>query len=178
MIRQAITLALFTLALPLAGLLAGEAGTAIFNGKDFDGWQPKGKKEPLTGKTEAFNARFKVVGGSMVIDPDNKTQGYIETVREFPKDCVLKFDFKAGPKCNNDIFLRGIKFDIVPGNKENKNVKEGEWSTLEIVVTGDKVEHKINGEVARTSKSKVASSTLTIRAEFGAIEIKNIRVKN
>ena len=39
---------------------------------------------------------------------------------------MIRFDFKPGPECNNDILLRGIKFDIVPGNKENKDVKEGE----------------------------------------------------
>ena len=170
------------LGLPMASLIAGgdkvEAGyTLIFNGKDFAGWQPKGKKEPLTGKTEAFGGRFKVVGGSMVIDPAVKTGAYLETVREFPKDVVLKFDFKAGPMCNNDIFIRGTKFDIVPGNKENKTVKEGEWATCEIIVSGDNVEHKINGESARKSTSKEKAGPFIVRAEFGGIEIKNLRVK-
>ena len=88
---------------------------------------------------------------------------------------TIKFDFKPGPKCNNDIFLRGTKFDIVPGNKENKNVKEGEWYTFEIIVSGDKLEHKINGETARTSKAGDKATPFKLRAEFGAIEIKNIR---
>jgi hypothetical protein len=35
----------------------------------------------------------------------------------------------------------------------------------------------VNGEVARTSKSKTASSTFSIRAEFGAMQIRNMRVK-
>jgi len=42
---------------------------------------------------------------------------------------------------------------------------------------GDKVEHKIGGEVVRTSKPKEGSNPFKIRAEIGAIEIKNIRVK-
>lgn len=102
---------------------------------------------------------------------------YIETAKEFSKDVHIKFDFKPGPKCNNDFFLRGTKFDIIPGNKENKNVKEGEWYPFDIIVTGDKVEHKVGGETARTSKTKTNSSPFKLRAEFGAIEIKNIRVK-
>ena len=150
--------------------------TLIFNGKDLDGWQPKGKKEPLTGKSEAFKGRFVVEKGTLLIDPAVKGDSYIETTKEF-KDVHIKFEFNPGPKCNNDLFLHGIKFDIVPGNKELKNVKEGEWYTMEIIAKGDKVEHKVNGEVARTSKSKTASSTFAIRAEFGAMQIKNIRVK-
>ncbi len=169
--------------LQLPHLLAGEfklepGFTLLFNGKNLDGWkQAKGKKESLDGKTEAYKGRFKVTDGVLVYDPAVKGDSYIETVQEFGKDVHIKFDFNPGPKCNNDIFLRGTKFDIVPGNKENKNVKEGEWYTLEIIVKGDTLEHKINGETARTSKAGSKATPLMLRAEFGAIQIKNIRVK-
>ena len=152
--------------------------TLLFNGKNLDGWKEvNGKKEVLEGKTEAHGGRFKVVDGSLVYDPAVKGDLYIETIRQFGKDVHLKLDFKPGPKCNNDEFLRDTKFDIIPGNKENKTVKEGEWSTFEIVIVGDKVEHKINGEVVRTSKAGSKATPFKLRAEFGALEIKNIRVK-
>jgi len=152
--------------------------TLLFNGKNLDGWkEASGKKEALEGKTDAYNGRFKVVDGRLVYDPSVKGDLYLETVKTFGKDVHIKFDFKPGPKCNNDLFVRGTKFDIIPGNKENKNVKEGDWHTFEIVITGDKIEHKINGEVVRTSKAKPDATPFKLRAEFGAIEIKNIRVK-
>ncbi|HYT89681.1 MAG TPA: DUF1080 domain-containing protein [Gemmataceae bacterium] len=152
--------------------------TLLFNGKNLDGWrEAKGKKDALDGKTEAYNGRFKVVDGKLVYDPAVKGDRYIETVREFGKDVHIKFEFNPGPKCNNDLFLRGTKFDIVPGNKENKTVKEGEWYTMEIVVKGDKIEHKINGATVRTSKAGAKATPFMLRAEFGAIQIKNIRVK-
>lgn len=154
--------------------------TPIFNGKNLDGWkEASGKKEALEGKTEAYGGRFKVVEGRLVLDPDVKGDLHVETVRTFAKDVHIKFEFKPGPKCNNDLFLRGTKFDIVPGNKENKNVKEGEWTPFEIVVTGDKIEHKVGGETARTStlKADAPASPFRIRAEIGAMEIRNLRVK-
>jgi hypothetical protein len=165
--------------LPAADDFKLEPGfTLLFNGKNLDGWrEASGKKESLDGKTEAYKGRFKVVEGKLVYDPDVKGDLYIETAKEFGKDVHIKFDFKPGPKCNNDLFLRGTKFDIIPGNKENKNVKEGEWYTFEIVVKGDTVEHKINGETVRTSKAGDKATPFKLRAEFGAIEIKNIRVK-
>ncbi|MBI3858423.1 MAG: DUF1080 domain-containing protein [Planctomycetes bacterium] len=154
--------------------------TLIFGGKNLDGWKEwNGKKEPLEGKTEAHGGRFKVVEGRLVIDPSVKGDLHIETTREFAKDVTVKFDFKPGPKCNNDLFLRGTKFDIVPGNKELKSIEEEKWYTFEIVVAGDKIEHKVNGETARTAtlKADAAATPFRIRAEIGALEIKNIRVK-
>jgi hypothetical protein len=158
-----------------------EPGFALlFNGKNLDGWkEASGKKELLEGKTEAFNGRFKVVEGRLVYDPAVKGDLYIETAQEFGKDVHIKFEFKPGAKCNNDLLLRGTKFDIVPGNKECKAVKEGEWFAFEILVIGDKVEHKIGGETVRTStlKPDAAATPFKLRAEFGALEIKNVRVK-
>src|SRR5260370_802177 len=153
-----------------------EAGFAVlFNGKNLDGWKEASqKKEALEGKTEAYNGRFKVVEGKLVYDPNVKGDLYIETTREFAGDVHIKFDFKPGPKCNNDLFLRGTKFDIIPGNKENKNVKEGEWNAFEIVITGDKIEHKINDEVMRTAKAKPGATPFRLRAEVAASTVQNV----
>jgi hypothetical protein len=178
-----VILCAFLTFVPMARTSAGdfklEAGyVLLLNGKNLDGWREAGgKKDSLDGKTEAYDGRFKVVDGKLVYDPAVKGDRYIETVKEFGKDVHIKFDFKPGPKCNNDLFLRGTKFDIIPGNKENKNVKEGEWSTFEIIVTGDTIEHKINGTTARTSKVKGPATPFKLRAEFGAMEVKNIRAK-
>jgi len=179
------TLVLGSLAVlrPIPIVLAGdfklEPGfTLLFNGKNLDGWKEvSGTKESLDGKSEAYKGRFRVNDGKLVYDPAVKGDLYIETAKEFAKDVHIKFDFRPGPKCNNDFFLRGTKFDIIPGNKENKSAKEGEWSTCEIIVTGEKVEHKINGHTVRTSTAKSKTSTFKLRAEFGVIEVKNIRVK-
>jgi hypothetical protein len=190
--RRTSCLALCTclfLLMPLPGMSAGdfklEPGfTLLFNGKNLDGWKEVGGKKDaplaLDGKTEAYMGRFKVVDGKLVYDPAVKGDKYIETAREFGKDVHIKFDFKAGPKCNNDVFLRGTKFDIVLGKgKESKNVKEGEWCTFDLIVNGDMVEHKINGETARMTKGKAGAKAtpFKLRAEFGAIEVKNIRYK-
>lgn len=163
---------------PLPYLDAGEfklepGFSLLFNGKNLDGWQTKGKKESLDGKTEAFKGRIKVEKGSILIDYTMKGDSYIETTKQFAKDVTIRFDFKAGAACNNDFFLRGTKFDVVL--KGLKNVKEGEWSAMEISVKGDTVVHKINGDTVRTSKTKTESSSFMIRAEFGVIEVKNIR---
>ena len=179
-----ILLCTLVLILPLARMSAAEpaaeSGFApLFNGKNLDGWQTAKTTtpEPLQGKTEAFGGRFKVTDGILIYDPAVKGNLYIETIKEFAKDVHIKLEFNPGAKCNNDFFLRGTKFDIVPGAKETKDVKEGEWQTLEIIVQGDNVEHKINGQAVRTSKASAAASRFMLRAEFGVIQIRNIQVK-
>src|SRR4051794_38957167 len=90
--------------------------TPLFNGEDLDGWKTKKGDEKLDDKTQAYGGRFKVEGGLLLIDPKVKGDVTIETAKEFAGDVHIKFEFNPGPKCNNDLFLRGIKFDIVPGN--------------------------------------------------------------
>ena len=172
-----------TVLLPTSAMTAGESKlepgfTLLFNGKNLDGWRERKSKDTLQGKTHAFNGRFKVEDGVLTYDPAVKGDRYIETTKEFAKDVHFKFDFKPGPKCNNDVLFRGKKYDIIPGDKENKNVKEGEWSTFELTATGETLQYKINGEVERTTpKVKAVNSTFILRAEIGAMQVKNIRVK-
>ena len=152
-----------------------EAGfTLFFNGKDLSGWETK-QGVSLENKTESPDQRFKVRDGELVIDPDVKGDVVIQTTRKFSGDVHLKFEYLPGPGCNNDLFFRGIKFDI---KKEDvKNLKEGEWNQFEIIIAGDKAEFKSNGETQRAAVAKGESSPLGVRAEFGAIRYRRMRAK-
>lgn len=150
---------------------------ALFNGKNLDGWKEASKdKASLAGKTEAFGGRFRVKDGVIAIDPAVKGDLHIETEKPLAGDAKVILEVKPGPKCNNDLFIRGTKFDLTPGSKEGKNLKEGEWATVEIVIKGESIEHRINGELARSAKTKGGPTPLRIRAEFGALEIKAVRL--
>ena len=147
----------------------------LFNGKDLTGWKPKGNKDSLAGKTEAYNGRFKVKDGELVIDPAVKGDVRIETEKEFAKDFTIKFEFKPDSKCNNDLFIRGQKFDL---SKDNvKKMKDSEWNAIEITLKEGKIEFKVNGEVVRSATTKVEKSRFEIRAEFGAIQIRKMQIK-
>jgi hypothetical protein len=153
----------------------------IFNGKNLDGWQTKaagkdGKPMPLEGKTDAYDKRFVVKDGELVVDYKVKGDKYIETVQQFGGDFTIRFDFKPGEGCNNDILLIGTKFDIRAGEKGGlKGVKVGEWNKMEIVVKGGSADFNVNGEKLATQKLKGDKGPLVLRAEFEPITIKNIR---
>lgn len=152
-----------------------EGFTLLFNGKDLTGWKTRKGGESLDGKTEAAKNRFKVTDGVLVIDAKVKGDVTLDTAKTFAKDVHIKFDFQPGAGCNNDLYLRGMKFDIK--KPDVKNFKEGEWNTFEIVVKGDKAEFKCNGETQRTLTAKPGATPLGVRAELGPIQIRRIRYK-
>jgi hypothetical protein len=147
----------------------------LFNGQNLDGWKMKKGGDSLDGKTEAANGRFKMVDSVLVLDPKVKGDIIIETAKEFSKDLTIRFEFKPGKGCNNDLFLRGTKFDLK--TPDVKNLKENEWNEFEISIRGTKAEFKNNGELQRTQNTKGDKSSFGIRAEFGPIEIRRLRIK-
>src|SRR5262249_29471057 len=143
--------------LALAGDFKVEPGfKLLFNGKDLSGWKEKTGGASLEGKTEAYKGRFKVKDGILTINPKVKGDVRIVTDRQFSGDVHIKFDYKPGPGCNNDLYLRGHKFDIK--KPDVKNLKEGEWNEFEIIIKGDKIEYRNNGEVQRKGTVKVKST--------------------
>jgi hypothetical protein len=152
-----------------------EAGfTLLFNGKNLDGWKTK-PGEALDGKAEAFAGRFKVADGAISIDPKVKGDVIINTTAEWARDAHIKFDFLPGPGCNNDLYIRGLKFDLK--KPDVKNMKEGEWNEFEIVIQGDRAEFRCNGELLKTMTAKPGATPLGVRAEFGPMQIRRLRVK-
>lgn len=148
----------------------------MFNGKNLDGWRTQtGKKEPLDSKTEAYKGRFKVKDGELIIDPSVKGDVRIETRHEFGKNVTIRFDFQPDEKCNNDLFLLGTKFDITLA--AIKNARKGEWNEMEIAAKDGKVAFTCNGQLVRSISAKGEKSTFAIRAEFGAIAIRKLRVR-
>jgi hypothetical protein len=146
----------------------------LFNGKDLTGWKTT-KGESLDGKMEAYAGRFKVADGILILDPAVKGDVRIVTAKEFAGDVHIKFDFMPGAKCNNDLFLRGTKFDLKI--EDVKEWKEGEWNTFELVLKGDKADFKVNDKSIRTISTKGKSSPFELRAEIGPMNVRHIRVK-
>lgn len=146
----------------------------LFNGKNLDGWKTK-SGESLEGKTNAFGGRFSVAGGELVIDPKVKGDVIIQTAAEFAGDLHLKFEFLPDSACNNDLYLRGVKFDLK--KQDVKNLKPDAWNQFEMIIQGEMMELKNNGESLKTVKVKGGGSPLGLRAEFGALKVRHLRIK-
>src|SRR5438445_10261749 len=83
--------------------------TRLFNGKDLTGWRLG--QEVLDGKTETDDKRFKAKDGVIVIQGAAKIED-LYTVPEFNRDFTLRLEFRAGPKANSGLYLRGKQLQV------------------------------------------------------------------
>jgi hypothetical protein len=124
--------------------------TSLFNGKDLSGWQYK--KDILDGKTETADKRFQVVDGVIVAHDIGKFDiKDLYTVKQFDKDFNLKLEFKAGPKADSGVYIRGPQLqvrDYIRRNeqKQLKGFKNDGWNELDITVKSGVVVTTVNGK--------------------------------
>lgn len=175
-----------------------EAGfTSLFNGKDLTGWcfRAKVKKEVTTpgeilekhdGKTEAkdagnYSAKDGVFTVSFPDEPDKLT-GQIYTVAEFPKNFILKLEFRAGVNADSGIFVRKPQLQcrdyLVAGPyKELKQYKAQDWNQI-VVEVKDGVAHcTCNGEVLEAALALPATGPIGLEGDRGQLEYRHIQLK-
>lgn len=176
--------------LSLGTALAQDGGfTKLFNGKDLSGWRYPGQKGEAVGdKTKTADGRVEVKDGAIVMNQkDANGKGGIKdlyTDAVYEKDFVLKLQFKAGPKADSGVHIRGNQLQIRDfirrgEQKHLKNFKNDDWNDLEITVKGTEATFTLNGENLKPEKMKVpAKGPIGLQAESGVFEFRNIQVKD
>lgn len=133
-----------------------EGFTSLFNGKDFTGWVYRGSKADLAGKTETPDGRMAVVDGVIVMrEKDQSGKGgikAIDTRQSFAKAFHLKVEFRAGPRADSGVYVRGPQLQVRDYRRRNeqkqltKFVTDG-WNSLDIVVRDDVTTTLVNGKL-------------------------------
>jgi len=163
-----------------------EAGfTSLYNGKDLTGWGYSAT-EKFDGKTEASDGRYSAKGETLVVNPQDEAKGprlrQLWTTQEFPKDFILKIEFRAAVNADSGIFLRKPQLQcrdyLVAGPyKELKAYKPQEWNQIEVTVK-DRVAHcTCNGEVLETALTLPATGPIGLEADRGTMEYRHIQIK-
>jgi hypothetical protein len=162
--------------------------TSLFNGKDLTGWRYHGQKgEALDGKTQTPDGRVEVKDGAIVMkEKDDKGKGGIRdlyTQQSFERDFVLKVQFKAGPKADSGVYIRGPQLQIRDfirrgEQKQLTKFKNDDWNDLEITVKGTKATFTVNGEELKPDSMNVpAKGPIGLQAESGKFEFRNVQIK-
>src|SRR5205085_2283562 len=129
--------------------------TPLFNGKDLTGWRYTATpKDSLEGKTETSDGRIVVHDGVILMnEKDNKGKGGIKdlyTVKDFAKDFILRLEFRAAPKADSGVYIRGNQLQVrdfpTVGPYKPKGFKGSDWNELEIVVRAKVLITKVNGK--------------------------------
>ena len=168
-------------------LTAEEGFTDLFNGKDLTGWSVRQTKEALTGKLVSSDGRFAAKDGAIVIQGAAKIED-IDTTRTFPRDFVLRLDFRAAPKANSGLYIRGKQLQVRdyprvgPYQKLERFHPEG-WNTIEVTVTSSPTSRgavarcTCNGELLEAALEVPGDGPIGLQSETNQIEYRNIRIR-
>jgi len=162
----------------------------LFNGRDLTGWCfREGEKAELSvidrfdGKTSTPDERYAAEDGVLVVHPrtPRKVQK-IFTQQEFPKDFVLRLEFRAEANADSGIYVRGPQLQcrdyLVAGPwKDLKQYRPQEWNGIEIVVQDGVARSTCNGEVLGEPMKLPATGPIGLEGDRGRMEYRRIRIK-
>ncbi len=186
-----LTLATSVLSLARADDFTPEPGfVSLYNGKDLTGWGYRDKEqkvlETFDGKTDASDGRYSAKPGILVVNAHDAAKGprirQLWTAKEFPKNFILKIEFRAAVNADSGIFLRKPQLQcrdyLVAGPyKELKKYKPQDWNQI-IVTVKDNVAHcECNGEVLEDALKLPESGSVGLEADRGQMEYRHIQIK-
>ncbi|MEA3209853.1 MAG: hypothetical protein QOE70_2910 [Chthoniobacter sp.] len=157
---------------------------SLYNGKDLTGWGYSAE-EKFDGKTEASDGRYTAAPGILVVNPGKEGAPRLRqlwTTQEFPKDFVLKLEFRAAVNADSGIFLRKPQLQcrdyLVAGPyKELKSYKPQDWNKIEVVVKDGVARCTCNGEVLEAALKLPETGPIGLEADRGQMEYRHIQIK-
>lgn len=183
---------------------------SLFNGLDLAGWgfrpsseadkkasanwrksDPNAPPWPIltesvdfTGKRASTSGRYVAKHGRLIVTspPEGRKIQQIWTTREFRTDFVLKFDFRATPNADSEIFLRGRQlqcrdYRLAGPYKDLDGYRPQEWNEIVAVVTGNSAFCTCNGEVLEEAFEVPSTGPIGLEGDRGQVEYRNIRIK-
>ena len=162
---------------------------SLFNGKDLTGWgfrnqRTQQKTASFDGKTASNDGRYRAINGRLVVTtpPEGRRIQQLWTTREFPKNFILKLEFRATPNADSGVFIRRPQLQcrdyVLAGPwKDLKKYKPQDWNEI-VVVVKDGVAHcTCNGEVLNAEFKVPTSGPIGLEGDRGQMEYRRIRVK-
>lgn len=171
---------------------------SLFNGKDLTGWCFRAKtdrKDPKIGEvTEKFDGKtvssdnyYSAKDGVFAVNfptEMDKLTGQIYTVEEFPKNFILKLEFRASVNADSGIFIRKPQLQcrdyLVAGPdayKTLKNYKAQDWNQIEVTVKDGVALCTCNGEVLEAALALPATGPIGVEGDRGQMEYRHIQIK-
>jgi len=183
---------------------------SLFNGRDLTGWgfRPSSESDiqtakrlqdgspnapvwpivtkPVTfdGQTTSDDGRYVAKNGRLIVTtpPEGRRIQTLWTTREFPKDFILKLEFRATPNADSGIFLRQPQLQcrdylIAGPYKKLTQYKPQEWNEIVVTVKGGEAHATCNGEVLEAAMKLPATGPIGLEGDRGQMEYRRIRVQ-
>ena len=155
---------------------------SLFNGKDLAGWGFS-NKESFEGKTETPDHRYSALDGVLIVHPETPRRiTKLFTAQEFPKDFVLKLEFRAEANADSGIFLRKPQLQcrdyLVAGPYyQLKQYRPQDWNAIEVVVKDGVARCTCNGEVLEEALKLPPTGPIGLEGDRGQMEYRHIQLK-
>jgi lysophospholipase L1-like esterase len=183
---------------------------SLFNGRDLTGWgyrptsdEDKANAErwqasdkdaaawPIVTEPVAFDGlsvtpdgRFAVINGRLVVTtpPEYRKIQQLWTTREFPRDFVLKLEFRATPNADSGVYLRGPQlqcrdYRLAGPYKELKRYRSQDWNEIVVTVRGGVAVCTCNGELLEAEFKLPATGPIGLEGDRGQMEYRRIRIQ-
>lgn len=161
---------------------------SLFNGRDLTGWgfrdaKTMEKQEDFGGKTKSSDGRYVAKHGRLIVTtpPEGRKVAQLWTTREFPKNFVLKLEFRATPNADSGVFIRKPQlqcrdYPLAGPYKDLKNYRPQDWNEM-VVTVKDNVAHcTCNGEVLEASLALPSTGPIGLEGDRGQMEYRRIRL--
>jgi len=182
---------------------------SIFNGHDLSGWgyRPSTEDDMKMAKgwqaSSAEAASWPMVGAAVNFDglsasPDNRFVAKngrlivttpvggrrvqkLWTQQEFPRNFVLRLQFRATPNTDSGIYVRGPQLQcrdylLAGPYKSLQNYRPQEWNDIEITVKDGTARCTCNGEVLEAAMPVPATGPIGLEGDNGQMEYRRIRL--
>ncbi len=183
---------------------------SLFDGHDLTGWgyrpssatdiqsakswhdsDPKAPPWPIVeqsvnfdGRASSPDGRYIARNGRLIVTTPSEFRKIqkLSTTREFPKDFILKLEFRATPDTDSGIFIREPQLQcrdylIAGPYKDLKLYKPQDWNEITITVKGQEALCTCNGEVMESVFKIPPTGPIGLEGDRGQMEYRHIEVR-
>ena len=182
----------------------------LFNGRDLTGWgfrptsdadkesarkwQASDKNAPpwpiveapvnFDGQVASPDGRFVTKSGRLIVTTPSEGRKIqqLSTTQDFPKDFILRLEFRATPNADSGVFIRGRQlqcrdYPLAGPYKKLKNYRAGDWNEIEVTVKDGVAYCLCNGEVLEAAMKVPVTGPIGVEGDRGQLEYRRIRIK-
>ena len=158
-----------------------EGFVSLFNGRDLTGWGYRTNN--FDGKVTSSEGRYVAKNGRIIVTtpPEYSKIAQLYTTRSFPKDFVLKLEFRATPNADSGVFIRQPQlqcrdYPLAGPYKTLAQYKPQDWNEMVVTVKDGVAYCTCNGEVLEAALKVPATGPIGLEGDRGQMEYRRIRL--
>ena len=147
-------------------------------------WPVVNRRVAFDGKAASNDGRYVAKNGRLIVTTpcEGRKIQQLSTTREFPKNFILKLEFRATPNADSGVFIRGPQLQcrdylLAGPYQQLKQYKPQDWNEMVVAVTNNLAYCTCNGEVLEKAFKVPATGPIGLEGDRGQMEYRHIRLE-